>query len=59
MGIVTCGKAHLDLMETLRRLDLTVADLDAAGVRIYKVGLSFPLEMTRIDTFVKGLSERS
>ncbi len=57
VGIVTCGKAHLDLMETLRRLDLTVADLEAAGVRIYKVGLSFPLEMTRIDAFVSGLSE--
>ncbi|HEY3598158.1 MAG TPA: indolepyruvate ferredoxin oxidoreductase family protein [Paraburkholderia sp.] len=57
VGIVTCGKAHLDLMEALRRLGLTVADLDAAGVRIYKVGLSFPLEMTRIDAFVGGLAE--
>jgi indolepyruvate ferredoxin oxidoreductase len=57
VGIVTCGKAHLDLMEALRRLDLTVADLDAAGVRIYKVGLSFPLEMSRIDAFVSGLAE--
>ncbi|KVE26844.1 pyruvate ferredoxin oxidoreductase [Burkholderia singularis] len=57
VGIVTCGKAHLDLMEALRRLDLTVADLDAAGVRIYKVGLSFPLETTRLDAFVDGLAE--
>ena len=57
VGIVTCGKAHLDLMEALRRLELTVDDLDAAGVRIYKVGLAFPLEMTRIDTFVDGLAE--
>ncbi|HVE09567.1 MAG TPA: indolepyruvate ferredoxin oxidoreductase family protein, partial [Paraburkholderia sp.] len=57
VGIVTCGKAHLDLMEALRRLDLTLADLDAAGVRIYKVGLSFPLEMSRIDAFVGGLAE--
>ena len=57
VGIVTCGKAHLDLMEALRRLDLTVDDLDRAGVRIYKVGLSFPLETTRLDTFVEGLSE--
>ena len=57
VGIVTCGKAHLDLMEALRRLDLTVADLDAAGVRIYKVGLSYPLEMTRVETFVDGLAE--
>jgi len=57
VGIVTCGKAHLDLMEALRRLDLSAADLDAAGVRIYKVGLSFPLETTRIDAFVEGLNE--
>ncbi len=57
VGIVTCGKAHLDLMEALRRLDLSAADLDAAGVRIYKVGLSFPLETTRIDAFVEGLDE--
>ncbi|WP_233861889.1 indolepyruvate ferredoxin oxidoreductase family protein [Paraburkholderia adhaesiva] len=57
VGIVTCGKAHLDLMEALRRLDLSVADLDAAGVRIYKVGLSFPLEMSRIDAFVAGLTD--
>ena len=57
VGIVTCGKAHLDLMEALRRLDLTVADLEAAGVRIYKVGLSYPLEMTRFETFVDGLAE--
>ncbi|KND59144.1 Indolepyruvate ferredoxin oxidoreductase, alpha and beta subunit [Candidatus Burkholderia verschuerenii] len=57
VGIVTCGKAHLDLMEALRRLELTVDDLDAAGVRIYKVGLSYPLETTRLDTFVDWLSE--
>ena len=57
VGIVTCGKAHLDLMEALRRLDLTVEELEAAGVRIYQVGLSFPLETTRLDTFVQGLNE--
>ncbi|GAB3625674.1 pyruvate ferredoxin oxidoreductase [Pandoraea terrae] len=57
IGIITCGKAHLDLMESLRRLGLSIDDLAAAGVRIYKVGLSFPLEMSRIDTFVRGLRE--
>ncbi|GAB7536711.1 indolepyruvate ferredoxin oxidoreductase family protein [Burkholderia sp. 3C] len=57
VGIVTCGKAHPDLMEALRRLDLSAADLDAAGVRIYKVGLSFPLETTRLERFVEGLDE--
>ncbi|MCX7146293.1 MAG: hypothetical protein NT042_08855, partial [Sulfuritalea sp.] len=44
-------------METFRRLGLTLAELDAQGVRIYKVGLSFPLETGRIDTFCAGLKE--
>lgn len=57
VGIVTCGKAHLDLLEALRRLNLSVDALEAAGVRIYKVGLSYPLELTRIDQFVTGLTD--
>ena len=57
VGIVTCGKAHFDLMEVLRRLEITPAMLAAAGVRIYKVGLSFPIETTRMRAFAQGLRE--
>ena len=57
LGIVTCGKAHLDLMEVLRRLEITPESLASAGVRLYKVGLSFPLETTRMRQFAQGLRE--
>ena len=57
VGIVTCGKAHLDLMEVLRRLQITPEMLAAAGVRLYKVGLSFPIETTRMRAFAQGLVE--
>jgi indolepyruvate ferredoxin oxidoreductase len=57
VGIVTCGKAHYDLMEVLRRLEITPQMLAAAGVRLYKVGLSFPLETTRLQAFARGLGE--
>ena len=57
VGIVTCGKAHLDLMEVLRRLQITPEMLGAAGVRLYKVGLSFPIETTRMRAFAHGLRE--
>jgi indolepyruvate ferredoxin oxidoreductase len=57
VGIVTCGKAHYDLMEVLRRLEIPTERLAAAGVRIYKVGLSFPLEQTRMRAFTAGLAE--
>ncbi len=35
LGIVTCGKAHFDLLEVFRRLDLSFDTLAAAGVRLY------------------------
>ena len=57
VGIVTCGKAHYDLMEVLRRLEITPESLARAGVRLYKVGLSFPIEQGRIRAFAKGLNE--
>ncbi|MFC5769489.1 indolepyruvate ferredoxin oxidoreductase family protein [Thauera sinica] len=57
IGIVTCGKAHLDLLEAFRRLGIGLDDLDAAGVRWYKPGLSFPLEPGRVRAFAAGLKE--
>src|SRR5450755_4156994 len=55
VGIVTCGKAHLDLLEVFRRLDISLEALAAAGVRLYKVGLSYPLEPTRLQAFAEDL----
>src|SRR3954464_14242020 len=57
VGIVTAGKAHYDLMEVLRRLDISLETLAAHGVRIYKPGLTFPLEPTRMQEFMRGLRE--
>jgi indolepyruvate ferredoxin oxidoreductase len=57
LGIVTVGKAHYDFMEVLRRLQLDPNALAAAGVRVYKVGLVYPLEPTRMLEFVQGLQE--
>ncbi|PND38174.1 pyruvate ferredoxin oxidoreductase [Paucibacter aquatile] len=57
LGIVTVGKAHYDFMEVLRRLDLDPNALAAAGVRVYKVGLVFPLEASRMSEFAQGLTD--
>ena len=56
-GIVTTGKAHLDLMEALRLLGI---DADAAkriGVDVYKVGMVWPLEPHGALEFVKNKHE--
>jgi indolepyruvate ferredoxin oxidoreductase len=57
VGIVTAGKAHFDFMEVLRRLDISEATLAQHGVRIYKLGLTYPIEPTRMQEFMRGLKE--
>jgi indolepyruvate ferredoxin oxidoreductase len=57
VGIVTAGKAHFDLMEVLRRLEITPQMLAAVGVRLVKLGLTYPLETTRMRAFAQGLRE--
>ncbi|MEJ2895517.1 indolepyruvate ferredoxin oxidoreductase family protein [Bordetella avium] len=50
VGIVTVGKAHLDVIDTLTRLGV-----DTAQVRLYKPGLVWPLERERLLNFARGL----
>ncbi|HYF43453.1 MAG TPA: indolepyruvate ferredoxin oxidoreductase family protein, partial [Ramlibacter sp.] len=57
VGIVTAGKAHYDFMEVLRRLDVSPEALAQHGVRIYKLGLTYPIEPTRMREFARGLKE--
>jgi indolepyruvate ferredoxin oxidoreductase len=57
LGIVTTGKAHLDVLQALDDLGI---DLDYAarmGLRLYKVGMSWPLEADGIRSFAEGLEE--
>ncbi|MEJ6022148.1 indolepyruvate ferredoxin oxidoreductase family protein [Ramlibacter sp. PS4R-6] len=57
VGIVTAGKAHYDFMEVLRRLEISPETLAKHGVRIYKLGLTYPIEPTRMQEFARGLNE--
>lgn len=54
LGIVTVGKAHLDTMEALHRLGLDTVGAQAP-VRIYKPGLTWPLDGPRLIEFAQGL----
>ncbi|WP_425100190.1 indolepyruvate ferredoxin oxidoreductase family protein [Tropicibacter sp. S64] len=43
-GIVTTGKAHLDVLEALRLLGIDQARAATLGIDVYKVGMVWPLE---------------
>ncbi len=56
-GIVTTGKAHLDLMEALRLLGIDEQHARKVGIDIYKVGMVWPLEPHAALEFVKNKHE--
>ncbi|WP_090142758.1 hypothetical protein [Limnohabitans sp. DM1] len=57
IGIVTAGKTHHDLMEVFRRLGLSEEALSAAGVRVLKLGLTYPIDSPRMHAFAQDLRE--
>jgi indolepyruvate ferredoxin oxidoreductase len=56
-GIVTTGKAYADVMEALDELGITPEMARDIGLRLYKVGMPWPLEPDGIRAFCEGLEE--
>jgi indolepyruvate ferredoxin oxidoreductase len=56
-GIVTTGKAHLDLMEALRLLGVGAEEARRIGIDVYKVGMVWPLETHGALDFVQRKHE--
>ncbi|MFC3228507.1 indolepyruvate ferredoxin oxidoreductase family protein [Marinibaculum pumilum] len=57
IGIVATGKAYLDLRQALTDLGLRPDRLHELGVRIYKVGMPWPLEADGALRFAEGLTD--
>ncbi len=56
-GIIAAGKAYLDTVQALSDLGIDSELAQTLGVRVYKVGMSWPLEPEGIREFVHGLQE--
>jgi len=57
LGIVTTGKSHLDVLQALEYLGLDEAACRDIGIRVYKVGMTWPLEPVGIAAFARGLED--
>src|SRR5688500_8633948 len=57
LGIITTGKSFGDVMQALSDLGITPAAARDIGLRVYKVGMSWPLEPTGARRFAEGLEE--
>ncbi len=55
IGIVTTGKSYLDVRAALDELGIDEVKANAIGLRVYKVGMAWPLEPQGLASFAKGL----
>jgi indolepyruvate ferredoxin oxidoreductase len=57
LGIVSSGKSWLDVMQALADLGIDQQAAEAAGLRVYKVAMPWPLEPTGIQRFARDCEE--
>jgi indolepyruvate ferredoxin oxidoreductase len=57
LGIISCGKAYLDVLQALDDLGIDERHASDIGLRLYKVGMPWPLEAGGVRQFAQGLEE--
>ena len=57
LGIIACGKAWLDVLQALHDLGIDERQAADIGIRLYKVGMAWPLEASGVREFAQGLEE--
>ena len=57
LGIITAGKSYLDVRQALDELGIDDALAAEIGIRLYKVGMVWPLEAEGVRRFAEGLEE--
>ncbi|MFL5337102.1 MAG: indolepyruvate ferredoxin oxidoreductase family protein [Geminicoccaceae bacterium] len=57
LGIITTGKSYLDVRQALDALGIDEALAAAIGLRVYKIGMTWPLDAEGVRHFAEGLEE--
>ena len=57
LGIVTAGKSFLDVRQALEDFGIDEATARAAGIRVLKLAMTWPIEDSIIRRFAQGLEE--
>ncbi|WP_458729545.1 indolepyruvate ferredoxin oxidoreductase family protein [Pseudomonas brenneri] len=57
IGIITSGKSYLDVCQALKILGIDETLAQQIGLRVYKVGMVWPLEAEGVRQFAEGLEE--
>jgi indolepyruvate ferredoxin oxidoreductase len=55
IGVITVGKSYLDVRQALDDLGIDERRANQIGIRLFKVGCPWPLDIEHIKDFVRGL----
>ena len=55
LGVITVGKSYLDVRQALDDLGIGEAQANRLGIRLFKVGAPWPLDIEHVADFVRGL----
>jgi indolepyruvate ferredoxin oxidoreductase len=55
IGIITTGKSYLDTRQALDELGIDEVKANVLGIRLYKVGMPWPLDSRGVKAFAEGL----
>jgi indolepyruvate ferredoxin oxidoreductase len=56
IGVITIGKSYLDVRQALDELGIDETRCNDLGLRLYKLGCSWPIEPEGLKAFAKGLA---
>ena len=57
IGLVSAGKSYADLRQALLDMGLDSATLQRLGVRVLRLGMTYPLDAASVRRFASGLEE--
>ncbi|MGI9490707.1 MAG: indolepyruvate ferredoxin oxidoreductase family protein [Geminicoccaceae bacterium] len=57
LGVISTGKSYLDLMQALDDLGIDEAAAKKLGLRVLKLGLTYPIASETVTSFAKGLKQ--
>jgi indolepyruvate ferredoxin oxidoreductase len=55
LGVATCGKSYMDVRQALQYLGIDDAEAKRLGLRVWKIGMTWPLEPVGARAFAQGL----
>ncbi|MCD2174034.1 indolepyruvate ferredoxin oxidoreductase family protein [Rhizobium sp. C4] len=57
LGIISTGKSYLDVLQAFSNLGIGEEEANRLGIRLFKIGCTWPLDLDDVKDFANGLTE--